>query len=252
MLALALGAFLCLRRRWLTVGALLAGAATGVRISGVAVGVAYAAGLLVLTLREHPRPRPVWAWRGALALLAGWGLLGLMAYYQHRWGDPWMYLHAHGRSYRHHANLLGILVPDGRMLIQSIWAEPNDGIILAAALLWFALGHRKALVGFPVEGQAFFYVLFFAVVGISMMGSVDNAYAGNSRYMITVLPLFFAMAGVMRGRPVLLALWLFMSAAHAYNGAMCYYVGQNHWDRLHRCSFARNMRSEALQDGKEQ
>jgi hypothetical protein len=251
VLVLTLGAFLCLRKRWLLFGAILAGAATSIRISGVATGFAYCAGLLVLTLREPPRERAGWVWRGALMAVSGWGIIALMAYYRHRFGDALIYAHAHERAFNHHPSLAKILIPDGRLLMQSIWAEPNEGVILAAGLLWFALGHRKGLVGFPLEGKAFFYVLFFGIVGICMYGSVEYAYGGNSRYMVTVLPIFFAMAGMMRRRPVVLALWLFMSVMHYYHGNICFYVGQNHPERLHRCSFARYFRSEGLKDGTE-
>jgi hypothetical protein len=248
VMALTLGAFICLRKRWLLAGALLAGAATSIRISGVATGFAFCAAVLVMTLREHPRPRWIWAWRGALMALSGWGIMGLMAYYAHRFGDPLIYAHAHERAFHHHAGITRIFHPDGRLLMQSIWAEPNDGIILAAALLWFALGHRKGLAGFPLDGQVYWYTLFFGIVGICMAGSVDYAYGGNSRYMISVLPVFFAMAGVMRRKPVVLALWLFMSVAHYYNGNICFYVGQNHPNRLGKCNFARYFRSEELND----
>ena len=251
VMALTLGAFICLRKRWLLAGAIAAGAATSIRISGVATGFAYCAGILVLTLAELPARRWVWVWRGVLMVVSGWGIIALLLYYQHRFGDPLIYAHAHERAFSHHASLVKIFIPDGKLLIQSIWAEPNEGVILAAALLWFALGHRAGLVGFPVEGKAFFYVLFFGIVGICMYGSVEYAYGGNSRYMVTVLPIFFAMAAVMRRRPVVLALWLFMSVMHAYHGNMCFYIGQNHPERLHRCSFARYFRSEGLKDGTE-
>ena len=105
VLALTLGAFLCLHRRWLLVGAILAGATTAIRISGVATGFAFCGALLVLTLREHPRPRWVWAWRAALMAVSGWGIMALMAYYWHRFGDPLIYAHAHERAFRHHASL---------------------------------------------------------------------------------------------------------------------------------------------------
>jgi hypothetical protein len=249
VMALTLGAFLCLHRRWLVVGALLAGAATSVRISGVATGFAYCAGLLVLTLREHPRPRAIWAWRAALMALSGWGIMALMAYYSHRFGDPLIYAHAHERAYHHHPNLVKIFIPDGRLLMQSIWSEPHEGLMLVAALLWFALGHRKGLIGFAVEGQAFFYVLFFGIVGVCLVGSVEYGYAGNSRYMLTVLPVFFAMAAILKRRPVVLALWLFMSVVHYYHGGVCFYVGQNHPERLQRCNFARFYRSDDIQKG---
>ena len=249
MLAFTLGAFLCLSRRWFLIGALLAGAATSIRISGVATGFAYCAALVVVTLREHPRPRWLWAWRAVLMALSGSGIMLLMAYYRHRFGDPLIYAHSHERAFSHHASLSGIFFPDGRLLMQSIWAEGHDGLILAAGLLWFALGHRKGLLAFPVEAQAFWYVLFLGIVGISMVGTVETAYGGMTRYMLTVLPLFFAMAALMRRRPALLALWLFMSVMHYYHGSLCFYVGQNHPNRLQQCSFARSFRSEGQRYG---
>ncbi len=249
LLVLTLGAFLCFSRRWLLFGALLAGAATSIRISGVATGFAYCAALLALTLREHPRPRWVWAWRAALMAVSGSGIMILMAYYRHRFGDALIYAHSHERAFSHHASLSALFRFDGRLLMQSIWAEPHDGLILAAGLLWFALGHRKGLQGFPVEAQAFWYVLFLGIVGISMLGSAENAYGGMTRYMLTVLPLFFAMAAVMRRRPAVLALWLFMSVAHYYNGSLCFYISQDNPYRLQRCGFARSFRSEGQRYG---
>jgi hypothetical protein len=247
VMALTLGAFVCLRKRWFLASALLAGAATSIRISGVATGFAFCVAILVLTYREHPRQKRIWAWRALLMVLSGWGVIALMTYYQVKFGDPLIYAHAHERSYHHEPSLAKVLWPDGRLLMQSIWAEPNDGIILAAALLWFAVGHKDGLVRFPVEAKAFWYALFFGIVGICMTGSVDYAYGGTSRYMVSVLPIFFAMAAVMRRKPAVLILWLFMSAAHYYNGGMCFYVGQLHPARLEKCSFARYFRSDELQ-----
>lgn len=252
MMALSLGAFLCLRERRLWLGALLAGAATGLRVSGVATGLAFCVGVFVMTLRDHPRPRWLWLGRATLMLVSGWGVMALMAYYWHRFGDPLLYAHAHERTFHHHLNLLKVLIPDGRLLMESIWAEPHEGVILCGALLWFALGHRHGLARFPVHEQAAWYALFFFSLAISLPGSVELAYAGNSRYMLTVFPIFFAMAGVLRRRPVALVLWVFVSAMHYYHGGICFYVGQNHPDRLHRCSFARYFRSEALHDGREE
>jgi hypothetical protein len=252
LMALSLGAFLCLRERRLWLGALLAGAATGMRVSGVATGLAFCVGVLVMTLRDHPRPRWLWLGRFALMVLSGWGVMALMAFYAHRFGDPLLYAHAHERTFHHQMSLMKVLIPDGRLLIESIWAEPHEGVILCGALLWFALGHRHGLARFPVHEQAAWYALFFFSIAISLPGSVELAYAGNSRYMLTVFPVFFAMAGVLRRRPAALALWVFVSAMHYYNGSICFYVGQNHPERLHRCSFARYFRSEALHDGREQ
>ena len=245
-MALTLGTFVCLRKQWLAMGALTAGAATAIRISGVATGFAFCAWIVTVTWREGARPSRVWAWRGLLMALSGSGIMALMGYYAWRFGDPLIYSHAHGRSYHHAPDLMRIFVPDGRLLIQSIWAEPNEGLALVATLLWFALGHRAGLARFSAEAQAFWYALYFGIVGISMIGSSEYAYGGFSRYAVTVLPLFFAMAGVLRRKPVALALWLVMSSMHYYNGSLCFYVGQLHPERLQRCGFARYFRSDEL------
>jgi hypothetical protein len=251
MLALMMGTFVCLRKRWFLAGAILAGAATSIRVTGVATGLAFSAALVFLTLREHPRPRWVWAWRAALAALSGWGVILLMAYYWYRFGDPLIYGHSHQRAFHHTASLSKLLFPDGRLLLQSIWAEPNDGLILAVSLFWFALGHRKGLIRFAAEAQVFWYALFIVIVGVSMYGTATCAFCGSSRYMFTIPPIFFAMAGVMRRRPVVLGLWLVMSTVHYYQANECFYVSQNYPTRLQRCAFPRNFRTDQLSAGEE-
>jgi hypothetical protein len=249
LMALSMGAFVCFQRRWLLPAALLAGAATAIRITGVATGFAFCAALLALTVEEHPRPSAAWARSALLMALSGWGILTLMGYYWARFGDPLIYAHSHEQAFQHSIGFWKTLFPEGRVLMQSLWAEPNDGMILAAVLLWFALGHREGLARFTREAQVFWYTLFFGIVAISMIGSVDYAFGGSARFMVTVLPVFFAMAGVMRKRPAVLALWLYMSTAHYYSGSMCFYESQRHPDRLHRCGFARFFRTEDIQGG---
>ncbi len=248
-MALTLGSFVCLRKRWFVLGSILAGGATAMRISGVATGFAFCAALLVVTWRDGRARKATWVGRALLLPLSGWGIIGLMTYYAWRFGDPLIYSHAHARAYHHTIAFTRALIPDGRLLLQSIWAEPNDGLFLAAALLWFALGHRAGLARFSVEAQVFWYTLFFGIVGISVIGSADLAYAGNTRYMLLVLPLFFAMAALMRRKPVLLGLWLLMSTAHYYNGSLCVYVGQNNPQLDHRCNFPKYYRTVDLARG---
>jgi hypothetical protein len=238
-LLLAMGTFYCFARRWLFPAALLAGALSAVRVTGVAGGLAYATGLALLTLYERPR-WPVWILRAFYVVVSGWGLLALMAFYQHKFGDALIYMHAHGRQYHHEASLSKILWPDTRLLMQSLWAEPHDGVWLGAGLFWFALGHRKGLERFDVPAQAFWYTFFAGVVGISMLGSSEYGYGGLARYLLCVPPLFFAMAGIMRRRPIVLAIWLYVSIAHYWSGSMCFYVSQNAPDRFAKCGFARS------------
>ncbi len=242
-LALLLGTFYCFARRWLLAAALVAGAATAVRISGVGASLAYGVGVLALTLQERPS-KAVWIQRALYVLLSAWGVAALMFFFHHRFGDAFAYEHAHSREYHHGISLDAILVPDTRVLMKSIWAEPHDGIILAACLLWFALGHRKGLERFSLPDQAFWYGLFAGVVGVSMLGSSDVGYLGMSRYVLGALPLFFAMAGIMKRRPVVLGIWLYMSLAHYWSGSLCFYVGQNNPNRFGACGFARSFVNE--------
>ena len=225
-LVLALGAFVAFARRHRLLGAVLAGAASGVRVTGIAIGFAFAAGLFVELLRE--RPRTIWPWLRA-ALLAVVGVSGqliLMAYHAHRFGDPLTYIHAHGLLFHHeHAGLGALLPPDPNWIEASIDYPLHEGLWLAAALLWFVLGHREALRRFPAAEQAFWYVTYLATVGIATVGMMPMALAGMSRYLLLALPMFFAMAAVMRPRPLLALIWLAMSAWHFWNIDICTYTG---------------------------
>jgi hypothetical protein len=250
LMALSLAAFICVARRWWLAGALLAGLSSGIRITGVATGFAFCVAILIATLRDRPRPGLAWVKSGALMALSGWGVMVMMGYFWVRFGDPMTYSHSHWREYHMDFAPLRALFPDGRVLMQSLWAEPNDGVFFGAALLWFALGHREGLRRFDLEGQAFWYTLFFFVVGMSAAGSVDNGFGGAARYVLVALPLFFAMAGAMRGKVAVLAIWLILSVAHYYNGGICFYESQYLGDRAQRCGFARYFRSDELREAR--
>jgi hypothetical protein len=239
VLGLVMATYYCFARRWLLPAALFAGLLSAVRVTGVAGSVALCFGLLFLTIQERPKWH-VWALRSVYALISAWGIVALMAFYQHRFGDPLIYAHAHGREYHHEASIAKILWPDTRLLMQSIWAEPHDGVWLAAGLLWFALGHREGLQRFDIPAQAFWYALYAFTVGISMVGSSEYGYGGLARYLICVPPLFFAIAGLTKRRPIVLAIWLYMSLAHYWSGSMCFYVSQKTPDRFGKCGFARS------------
>ena len=224
-LALALGAFVALSRGRLLASALLAGAASGFRITGVSVTMAYAAALLVLAWRERPRSPAAWAKLGGLAVLAGWGELAFMAYQAVRFGSPFTYLHAHSSAFNHHITLTGTLFPDPALIVKSIEQPMHEGIWFAAALLWFLLGHRAALRAFPAHERAFWYVLFVASVGIASVGQLPIALAGLHRYLLLAVPLYFAMAAVMRAYKPVLAVWLLMTVWHHWNVSLCESTG---------------------------
>ncbi len=139
---------------------------------------------------------------------------------------PLTYIHAHGQLFHHeHPGLGALFPPDPEKIIGSIEWPLHEGLWLAAALLWFALGHREALRRFPIPEQAFWYVAFLATVGIATVGMMPLALAGMSRYLLLAFPMFFAMGATMRRRPLLALVWIGISAWHYWNIDICTYTG---------------------------
>jgi hypothetical protein len=234
-LVLALGAFVAFARRQHLLGAFLAGATSGIRITGVAVGIAYAVGLLV---EQWQAGR--WTWRDwtrlvLLGLLSGWGELALMAVHAVRFGDPLAYIHAHGAAFHHNPSLRAVLWPDPEWFVEGIDYPLHEALWWAAALLWYLIGGRQGLAGFPRPQRVFWSLTFWGTLGIATLGMLPIALAGLSRYVLLALPMFFAMAVVMRPRPLLLAVWLTMSVWHFWNISLCSYTGGMGWHVLRVC-----------------
>jgi hypothetical protein len=224
-LALTMGAFVAFgRRSWLLAG-LLAGAASAMRVTGIATGAACAAAIAAQTWVDRPTERREWLTRGAAMALCAWGAVALMAYHQVRFGDAFAYLHAHSKAFKHEPSLMNLLQPRAAWLVHSMEQPLHEGVWLVGALLWFLLGHRAALRRFRVPEQAFWYALFLGTVGIAAYGQVAIWFQGMNRYLLLALPLFFAMAALLRSRPLALAFWLTVSVWHYWQVDICTYTG---------------------------
>jgi hypothetical protein len=223
-IALTVAAFVLLERRQLLLGALCAGAAGAIRPTGVPIGVAFALAVFALTLRERPRIS-VWLARVGVMAVAGWGIAALLGYWQHRFGDALIYAHARTRYYHYVPDPLALLAPKYTWISQSIWAAPNEGVWLAAALLLFALGHRSGFAGFSPPAKVYWYAVFVLVVGLAATSQVEIGFSGMSRYLLLALPLFFATAAALRRHPAALVLWILFSAIHYWTVNACFYVG---------------------------
>ena len=228
-LVFTLGSFVALRRRWPWLAALLAGAASAMRVTGVAASIACAAALIVAQWNQQ-RARPALdrmaALRtGAQVILCSWGLLALMAYYGYRFNDPLAYVHAHHRVFRHEASMAKLLWPDADWIAKSIEQPLHEGVWLIAALLWFLIGRREAMSRFPPAERAFWYGLIVVAIGIPAVGSASMSFVGMNRYLLLAFPLFLAMAAVLRTRPALIVLWLLISVWHYWNVDLCEYTG---------------------------
>lgn len=235
LLAATLGAFVLACRGRLTLAAICAGAATGVRVSGVGVGLAFAAWLAADAWQNRRSGGAFWAGRAALAALAFWGLALTLVYHGLVLHDPLAYVHAHEQSFGHHPSLLALLWPDTTWLLGSIISNLHEGVWVAAALLWLALGLRDAASGFSPPARAFWYALLAGVLGISLLGSISRNLIGMNRYLLGALPLFFAIGKLLSRRPLALAVWLAICGWHYWNVDLCFYVGDQGEDTLRRC-----------------
>jgi hypothetical protein len=225
VLASTLGCFIALQTRRPTLGAVLSGLATGIRITGVGLPVAFALSLLAMLWSERPKITAglVLATVGRLALSA-WGIAVMMAYQQYRFHDALVYLHSHGRAFQHEPSLSSVFLPDADLIHRSITAFEHEGVWVGVALLWLALGFRKALDGFTFPAKAFWIGLTVATLGIAMPGSVGLAYAGMIRYLLLEIPLFFSIAVVVRRNAAALVLWVLLSSWNYYNFSLRFYL----------------------------
>ena len=227
-LLFTVAAFVALHRNALVVGALLAGAAGALRVTGGAIGVAFAFAVLARSLEGGPgrlgralRSLPI-------MVLAGWGQLALFAYFWLRYKDPLLYVHAHGQAYAHKVTVADAFFPSTETVLAACTRGLHEGVFILFGALFLALGAREALRGFRLAERVYWITLAVVSIGIALVGSAGLAYAGMNRYWLMVPLLFFSMAVVLRKRPVALALWGAASFWHYWHVDLCVYLAQ--WD----------------------
>ncbi|MFO0679966.1 MAG: hypothetical protein U0169_25820 [Polyangiaceae bacterium] len=226
LLFLLLGAFACLERKLVFEGALLAGAATAIRVNGIAVGAAYFVGVCARDFVEAGGFR-IPPKKLARAFLVGvvslWGQLLISAYFARTYHDPLLYFHAHASAYDHSPELL----PSSASFFDAITKGMQEGLFVLFGFFWLALGLRPALRAFPVPERAFWYTATFLLLGVSLVGSAGLAYAGMNRYWLAVLPLFFAIATVAEWRPSAVVLWTAFCLWHGWTVSLPVYVSKH-------------------------
>ena len=234
-LLFTLCAFLALRRRWWLLGAIFAGAATGLRINAASTGLAFA--LTVFVSLFVLRPKGVWDWFSRLVALpvAGWGVMSMMGYHWWRFGDPLLYSNAHSQAYAHSADPLTALTPKLLWILRAIDHPLHEGVVVLLVTIGFLLGHRRAMRGVLLPEQVFFYGQAGFCMAISLLGSSGIAFAGLNRYTLMALLVFFAIAAALQRRPLLLALWLAASLFHYWQVDMCDFIGGVGPNRLVKC-----------------
>jgi hypothetical protein len=237
VLGATLGAFVCAHRRRDWLAAVLAGAATGVRISGVATGLALIALLVARSIQERPAKK-IYAIRAAQSAVAMWGVIATMGYHLIAFHSATLYMRAHQQSYGYEASVFDLFNPKAAWLLRSIDSPLHEGIWVVAVLLFLALGLRAALADAPRDEQAFWIVLTLAVLLVSMVGSVARAFVGMNRYALAALPIFFAMGKALERRRAALGLWVGLSLWHYWNVDMCFFIGDRTGLSERRCHAA--------------
>jgi hypothetical protein len=229
------GAFLCVEKRRFVLGALLAGAASGMRITGLCAPVAYVCAI-------H-----LWAWdqdkltvkqglRTVLSVpLSAWGILTMMAYQWWRFNDPLIYAHAHSQMFEHEPRLWHLFWPDAAWIVKSMRSGVHEVAVAAIMALWFALGHRQGLRRFSRPGQVYLYVQFLVAFCLPLYGSAQLGYTGVTRYMLTLFGAFFAMGALLKDKPLALLVWCTMSGWNYWHTDLCYFEQHLEDGGMDRC-----------------
>jgi hypothetical protein len=234
VLALTMGAFLSLPRRSYLLGGLLAGAASAMRVSGAATSAAFGIALIASVLVDRPTGWLEWTRRGVATLLSGWGLFAIVVYFGLKYSDPLLYFHSHSAAYKYLDVAASALSPE--FVYRTLETPMRPGIWMAFCLLWMALGLRRALSGFEPMTRTFAWSFTLVGTSLPLLGSSRTAFLGMNRYWLLVFPLFWAMAVVLKHRPVAALLWIAICAWAYWNVDLCVYICQGDGVRLCRLS----------------
>jgi hypothetical protein len=216
-------AFVCLEKRRFVFAAVLAGAASGVRVTGVSASVGFVAALLVWAWDEEELSPKEWLRTVALIPLSAWGLLSMMLYQWWRFRDPFIYAHAHAQAFEHTPRLAHLFWPEPAWIMRSLGSGVQDVAVAALMTLWFALGHRGGLGKFSRSSQVYWYAEFLVALCLPLYGSAELGYGGVTRYMLMLFGAFFAMASILKNKPVALAVWCTISLWHYWHSDLCFF-----------------------------
>jgi hypothetical protein len=219
--------FVLVRKRWWLAGAVVAGLASSLRVTGSATGAALIAALAFDAIERGERFRR-WVPKAVLlAPISVWGQLAILAYYARRFGDALLYTRAHRETYHHEASIVAALWPARTDLLRSMFQGLHEALFILLALLALGLGLRRAMRSFPTPERAYWWVVLLVTVGIALVGSSELQFQGMNRYWLVAIPLFFALTALLRRRPVALVLWLAFNAWHYWNVDLCFFLSEH-------------------------
>jgi hypothetical protein len=204
LLALVVGAFLCLERNQLVEATLLGAAATFTR----PVAPAVVLGLWIRQLERRYEQRSPLRWIDFLPLLAAGGLGLYMLYLWRHFGDPFAFVHVQSAP--------GWDQPPGwQTWLKVTWFQilfPRVAPLVAIRLVGHAFVALGALALVPATRRhlGWGYAIYVALaVGLPTISSKD--FMGLGRYVLSAFPVFLTLAVLMRGKPRLIEGWLAIS-----------------------------------------
>jgi hypothetical protein len=226
MLLFTFAAFICVERKRFVLGALLAGAASGMRVSGGCASIAFAAALLLYAWDTKSRSAKLWIATALYLPLSAWGQITMMVYDGLRFQDPFVYQHAHAQAFGHEPHFWHLYAPRVAWIEASMNSGVHEILFAVVMVFWLGFGYREGLRGFSRPGRLYAYVQFFSTLAVSLYGSAELNYAGFTRYTLAMFAGFFAMGAVLKRRPLALAVWAAVSLYHYWNVDLCYYESQ--------------------------
>jgi hypothetical protein len=228
-------AFICLEKRYFVLGALLAGAASAMRVTGICAPLAFSSALVFWAWKETALTGKQRLKVAALIPLSAWGVLLMMGYQWWRFDDPFIYKHAHAQAFGHDPKLWHLFWPEPAWINKSMAGGVHDVAIAAIMALWFALGHREGLSGFSRRGQVFWYVQFLVAFCLPLYGSAELGYTGVTRYMLMLFGAFFSIAALVRNKPLALGVWCVISGWHYWHSDLCFFEQHSQIGGMDQC-----------------
>lgn len=203
------------------------------RVSGGCVSLAFAAALVLHVWKDRRvLSRREWLAAAALIPISAWGQIATTAYHGYRFIDPFIYAHAHAQFFKHQPHLWHVFLPEANWMLASVRQSPHEFLVAAVMGLWFALGHR-GLARFSAPGRTYLYVQFLSTLAVSFYGSAELHYAGLTRYTLVMFGGFFAMASVLKRRPIALLMWIGLSSYHYWTADLPLFLSHGEPDHMH-------------------
>jgi hypothetical protein len=202
-LALAIGAFLCLERRFVGAATLLGALATATR----PIAPALAIGLVIRNLELRRRSGEALRARDWLPALSLLGMAAYMIFLAERFGDPLAFLKAQ-RAWSQEPGLGSLFKIEffSRVFAMGSYADlilPLFHAGLAIAFLGLVIPmHRLLGAGYAVYAAA--------VIGVALLSSRN--FIGLGRYCLAAFPCFLTLALVLEPRPRARRAWTVLSA----------------------------------------